>query len=104
MQRLQPVERRQGVIHAPEMALCDRGDQQKITVFRKSLKQFQRPEQDLGVLAVRLQATQPDDIRFDHRTPSPRNKSLFASFSSEKEDSSFFEKKKQKNFYSWCSV
>jgi hypothetical protein len=31
--------------------------------------------------------------------PEPGNKSLFASFSSEKEDSSFFEKKKQKNFY-----
>jgi hypothetical protein len=29
---------------------------------------------------------------------STRNKSLFASFSSEKEESSFFEKKKQKNF------
>jgi hypothetical protein len=27
------------------------------------------------------------------------NKSLFAAFSSEKEDSSFFEKKKQKNFW-----
>jgi hypothetical protein len=29
-----------------------------------------------------------------------RNKSLFASFSSEKEESSFFEKKKQKTFIS----
>jgi hypothetical protein len=31
--------------------------------------------------------------------PGTRNKSLFASFSSEKEDPSFIEKKKQKNFY-----
>jgi hypothetical protein len=30
---------------------------------------------------------------------TPRNKSLFASFSSEKEDSSFFEKKEAKKLY-----
>jgi hypothetical protein len=35
------------------------------------------------------------------RGPLPGIKSLFASFSSEKEESSSFEKKKQKNFCSW---
>jgi hypothetical protein len=34
------------------------------------------------------------------RQQAPRNKSLFASFSSEKEESSFFEKKEAKKLYS----